>query len=196
MRTAARESQQTFRTVLDAFARPGTPARLADGECQESHFPGTWGQESGFPGTPPALLATLALADLDTPVCVLGEGEWGDVVATATSAPLVRLPDARLVAALRPVTLDELRSVRVGRAAAPEEAALVTLAVDALSGGPQVRLRGPGVRDEVVIGPVGLPGGWPAARAVAEFPAGADLLLVTPDGGCIGIPRSTTTEEV
>ncbi|MEJ3655532.1 phosphonate C-P lyase system protein PhnH [Actinomycetes bacterium KLBMP 9759] len=195
MRTAAHESQQTFRTVLDALARPGTPAHLGARGGQESHFPALTGPESGFPA-PTALGPTLALADLDTPVCVLGDPEWGEVVATATSAPLVPLADARLVAALRPVTLDELRSVRVGRAAAPEEAALVTLAVEALTGGPQMRLRGPGVRDEVVIGPRGLPAGWTSARTVAEFPAGADLLLVAPDGACVGIPRSTTTEEV
>jgi alpha-D-ribose 1-methylphosphonate 5-triphosphate synthase subunit PhnH len=181
VRPANREAQRTFRAVLDALARPGTT----------THLP--------VPvGAPAALGPLLALADLDTPVCVLGDPgvdteEWLGAVALATSAPPADLEQARLVAALRPVTTDELRAVRVGSAADPEEAALVTLAVPALTGGPTVRLEGPGVAPGAVVTATGLPAGWLEIRAAAAFPAGADLLLVEPGGACVGLARSTRT---
>lgn len=172
VRPSSRDAQRIFRAVLDALARPGTVTRLPL-----------------VPGFAAALGPLLALADLDTPVCVLGTDPAA--VATATSAPGVELAAARLVAALRPVTAAELGAVRTGTAAAPEDAALVTLAVPALHGGPTYLLSGPGTGAGARLAVAGLPDGWVAARSAAAFPAGADLLLVDPDGGCVGLPRST-----
>ncbi|OLT14355.1 phosphonate C-P lyase system protein PhnH [Pseudonocardia sp. CNS-139] len=172
-------AQRTFRAVLDALARPGTVHRLPAG-----------------PGVPAALLPTLALADLDTPVAVLTENpDPADAVATATTAPVTDLPAARLVAALRPLAAGELGTARTGSAAAPEDAALVTLAVPALDGGAPLRISGPGIAGTRTLAPVGVPADLAAARAGAAFPAGADLLLVTPDGQLLGLPRSTRIEE-
>ena len=183
VRPGHREAQRVFRAVLDALARPGTTTHLP--------VPA---------GVPAALAPLLALADLDTPVCVLdatsadSEG-WLRAVTTATSAPVAALGQARLVAALRPVTVDELRSVRAGSPVDPEEAALVALAVPALTGGPVVRLEGPGAAPGAVIAPTGLPVGWLDVRAAVAYPTGADLLLVDSDGACVGLPRSTRTNE-
>jgi alpha-D-ribose 1-methylphosphonate 5-triphosphate synthase subunit PhnH len=181
VRPGNRDAHRAFRAVLDALARPGTT----------THLPVSAGVLS-------ALGPLLALADLDTPVCVLGDGatateQWLGAVALATSAPASGLGEARLVAVLRPVTVDELRAVRVGSPGDPEEAALVTLAVPALTGGPTVRLIGPGAASGAVITAAGLPAGWLDAREAVAFPAGADLLLVDPDGACVGLPRSTRT---
>jgi alpha-D-ribose 1-methylphosphonate 5-triphosphate synthase subunit PhnH len=170
-------SQRTFRAVLDALARPGRPTRLPAADV------------------PAALLPVLALADLDTPVCVLGDDAWEGAITTATSAPAVPLGAARLVAALRPLAAGELATVRTGTAAAPEEAALVALAVPALDGGPALTLTGPGVAGTRAVAPRGLPPDLVATRAATAFPAGADLLLVTPDGAVLGLPRSTRIEE-
>jgi alpha-D-ribose 1-methylphosphonate 5-triphosphate synthase subunit PhnH len=171
-------AQRAFRAALDALARPGVPAMLpAAGDM------------------PPALLPVLALADLDTPVCVLGEGGWAGALRTVTSAPVVPLGAARLVAALRPLAAGELAAVRAGDAAAPEEAALVALAVPALAGGPALTLSGPGVPGRRAVAPRGLPPDLITARATAAFPAGPDLLLVAPDGAVLGLPRSTRIEE-
>jgi alpha-D-ribose 1-methylphosphonate 5-triphosphate synthase subunit PhnH len=185
VRPGNRDAHRIFRAVLDALARPGTTTHL-----------------SVSAGVPAALGPLLALADLDTPVYVLGDSatdgatdteQWLRAVALATSAPTSGLGEARLVAALRPVTVDELRAVRVGSPAEPEEAALVTLAVPALTGGPTVRLTGPGTASGAVITAAGLPAGWLDARDAVAFPAGCDLLLVDPDGACVGLPRSTRT---
>jgi alpha-D-ribose 1-methylphosphonate 5-triphosphate synthase subunit PhnH len=170
-------AQRAFRAVLDALARPGTTASLPSVD-----------------GVPAALLPVLALADLDTPVCVLGDspgGDWADALTTATSAPTGPLAAARLVAALRPLETGELAGVRAGDAAAPEDAALVSLAVPGLDGGPSLRLSGPGIPGTRTIAPRGLPADLAATRAATAFPAGADLLLVTPDGQVLGLPRST-----
>jgi alpha-D-ribose 1-methylphosphonate 5-triphosphate synthase subunit PhnH len=183
VRPGHRDAQRAFRAVLDAMARPGTPTRLP------------------LPSGAPAVLGPLlALADLDTPVCVLGAtttdtDRWLAAVTTATSAPPAELAGARLVAAMRPVTVEELQAVRTGAATDPEDAALVALSVPALTGGSAVRLSGPGVGSATVITPAGLPAGWLDVRAAVAYPAGADLLLVDPDGACVGLPRSTRTNE-
>lgn len=177
------DSQQVFRAVLAALAEPGSPVDLP---------------ETG--AVPPALLPVLALADLSTGVCVLEDPEqrWSEAVATATSAPLWPAEMARLVAALRPVTTDEVRSLCRGSAHTPEDGATVTIGVRDVAGGPRRwRLSGPGIDGHAVLAPVGLPDGFLAARAdaVGGYPAGIDVLLVTDDGRIVGMPRTTTITE-
>lgn len=122
-------------------------------------------------------------------------GLWSAQAAAATSAPVVALPDARLVAALRPVTLGELGAMRPGVPLAPEQAALAALAVPCLESGPRLALSGPGTGPGTTLAVAGLPDRWWSARG--RFPLGVDLLLITPDGRCVGVPRSSvlTTEK-
>lgn len=179
------DSQQIFRAVLEALARPGIPMAL--------------------PSRPlgalvPVIAPVFALADLSTGVCVLEDAgdRWADAVATATSAPTWPAEMAKLVAAVRPVSEDEIRGFARGSAQAPEDAALVALNVRDLFGGPRRwTLSGPGVRRTACIAPQGLPAGFVAARAeaVAAYPAGIDILLVTDDGWVAGLPRTTTITE-
>lgn len=174
------ESQRIFRAVLDALARPGTLGRLP-----------------GIEDCPAPLLPLLVLADLSTPVSLLGspsgQSREGEVRAL-TSAPVTGVSEARLVTALRPMTADELASVRTGTAEAPEEGALVTLAVNSFTpNGSSLQLTGPGVSGAAELSVDGLPSGFTEARrALTEaFPAGADFLLVAPDGRIAGLPRTT-----
>ncbi|WP_405594141.1 phosphonate C-P lyase system protein PhnH [Streptomyces sp. NBC_01092] len=177
------QAQGVFRAVLDALARPGTVTR----------FPADVAAE-----VPPALLPVLALADLGTGICVLeedGARRWSDVVSVATNAPAVPLEKARLVAAVRTVTPEEILRLTRGAADAPEDGAVLCLPVTALEGASRVwRLSGPGVPGERDVAPQGLPDGFFEARAeaVGGFPAGVDLLLAAPDGRLMGLPRSTT----
>jgi alpha-D-ribose 1-methylphosphonate 5-triphosphate synthase subunit PhnH len=179
------DAQQVFRAVLEALARPGTAMTLPPGPLET---------------VAPAVVPVLALADLGTGICVLEkEGDrTGDAVATATSAPLWPAELARLVAAVRPVTAEEVRSFCRGTALAPEDGALVSLAVADVTGGQRRwRLTGPGIAERATLAPRGLPGGFVAARAdaVAAYPAGIDVLLVTDDGRVVGLPRTTTITE-
>ncbi|RBM20978.1 phosphonate C-P lyase system protein PhnH [Prauserella sp. PE36] len=177
------ESQRTFRATLDAIARPGRVTRLPQEPLET---------------VPAALLPVLALADLGTGVHVLADDPgWADVTGVVTNAAPAPLHRARLVAALRPATAAELRSLCRGSATAPEDGALAALAVPDVTGGEQpLRLTGPGLPGEVVIAPRGLPEGFAAARGHGDFPAGIDLLLVAPDGRLLGLPRSTHLELV
>jgi alpha-D-ribose 1-methylphosphonate 5-triphosphate synthase subunit PhnH len=194
-------AQAVFRATLDALARPGTVTRLpsAAGEPLAGHVPA-------------ALLPLLALADLSTPACVIDSRVvWGEIVRVATNAPHAALADARLVAALRPLAAGELASLRTGTAAAPEDGALACLTVagiaiaagtDGIAGSPNgtrllLRLSGPGVPGTRAVIVTGLPAGFAAARhrLVAGFPAGADLLLIAPDGAMTGLPRTTEVKE-
>lgn len=178
----AGDSQRIFRAALDALARPGTLHRLPSAA-----------------GYPAALLPLLALADLSTPACVLADdGAWSGTVRALTSAPVTVLREAWLVAALRPVTAGEFGEIRVGTAAAPEEGALVTLAVDGFPpNGSTCLLAGPGISGRRELRVAGLPAGFTRARhrLTEAFPAGADFLLVAPDGTMAGLPRTTLLEE-
>ncbi|HTF12065.1 MAG TPA: phosphonate C-P lyase system protein PhnH [Asanoa sp.] len=188
------DSQRVFRAVLEAMARPATAMALPPGPLRM---------------LAPAVVPVFALADLGTGVCVLeneiqhasatGEFQhWADAVATATSAPLWPAELARLVSALRPVTDEEVRGFCRGTAEAPEDGALVSLAVAELDGGDRRwRLSGPGIADTATLAPRGLPDSFVAARAeaVAAYPAGIDVLLVTDDGRVVGLPRTTTITE-
>jgi alpha-D-ribose 1-methylphosphonate 5-triphosphate synthase subunit PhnH len=114
-------AQAVFRAALDVLARPGTVKWLpsAADEPLAEHVPA-------------ALLPLLALADLSTTTCVVDAATgaaWDEIVRVATNAPRAALGDARLVAALRPLSLDELSALRTGTAAAPEDGALACLAV-------------------------------------------------------------------
>lgn len=178
------QAQRVFRAVLDALSRPGRLTRLPAGPLAT---------------VAAALLPVLALADLGTGVCVLDEDQrWTDVVAVATNAPGVPLERATLVTAVRTITPDDILRLCRGSSATPEDGALMCIAVSEVSGGPRKwRLSGPGVPGELVVAPIGLPDTFVAARAeaVSAFPAGVDLLLATPDGRVLGLPRSTTIVE-
>jgi alpha-D-ribose 1-methylphosphonate 5-triphosphate synthase subunit PhnH len=185
------DSQLVFRAVLEALARPGTAMALPSGPLRM---------------LAPAMVPVFALADLGTGVCVLdneippsGETpDWADAVATATSAPLWPAELARLVAALRPVTDEEVRGFCRGTPEAPEDAALVSLAVTDVTGGDRRwRLSGPGIAGTATLAPRGLPDSFVAARteAVGGYPAGVDVLLVTDDFRVVGLPRTTTITE-
>lgn len=179
------DAQLVFRAVLEALARPGTAMALPANPVRT---------------LTPAVVPVFALADLGTGVCVLEhpDDRWSDVVSTATGAPLWPAELARLVAAVRPVTEAEVRDFARGTAAAPGSSALVSLAVADVVGGPcKWRMSGPGIDGETTLSPVGLPPGFVAARndAVAGYPAGIDVLLVTSDGRVVGVPRTTSITE-
>jgi alpha-D-ribose 1-methylphosphonate 5-triphosphate synthase subunit PhnH len=188
-------SQGIFRAVLDALARPGTLHRLPARD-----------------DVPAALLPLLALADLSTPVCVLADDtlrddtagddaagdDWPGTVRALTSAPVTPLRAARLVAALRPLTAADFGEIQVGTAAAPEDGALVTLAIASFSYHERrTLLSGPGIPGRLELRAGGLPAGFTEfrRRLTGDFPAGADFLLVAPDGTMVGLPRTTVLAE-
>lgn len=178
-------SQEVFRVLLDAMARPGRLGRLPDVDV------------------PPTLAPVLALADVDSPVALLqapSDTDLAEPVHRATGAPIVPLTDAELVCALRPPTPDEIRTIPHGRRDAPELAAKLALACHTLraaSGGDvRLGLRGPGVPGRLAIGVNGVPVETLEAVEASrrEPPCGIDVFCVDTEGGVIGLPRSTRIE--
>lgn len=179
-RLSPEQAQRVFRTVLDGLSEPGTVRQLP-----------------AIPEIPSVLLPMLALADLHTSFHCLGGADWTELVRTLTSATETELGEARLVAALRPVSAEELARLHRGTPLVPEQGALAALPVPELEHGTPLRLSGPGVPGALEFAPSGLPEDFRTARrGVTEgFPAGADLLLITPSGALAGLPRTTRIEE-
>jgi alpha-D-ribose 1-methylphosphonate 5-triphosphate synthase subunit PhnH len=181
------QSQQAFRALLDAMARPGRVVTVAT--------------ETGHPeGLAPALAAALlTLADLDTPVW-LGPGFDTDALRGwlrfHSGAPLAAQPEQAAFALLDSARMPALDRFALGTDEAPERGATLLVQVPTLTGAPDDRgamtWRGPGIRDGVTVPFCGLPSDvWRRRAALnGEFPRGLDLYL-----GCgsdlLALPRST-----
>lgn len=177
------QSQQAFRALLDAMARPGRVVTLET--------------EAGHPaGLAPALAAALlTLADLDTPVW-LGAGFDTDAVKTwlrfHSGAPLAATPADAAFALLDGAQMPALNQFALGTDEAPERGATLFIQVPALTGPTAMTWRGPGIKESASMPLCGLDAAiWKQRAALqVEFPRGLDLYL-----GCgrdlLALPRST-----
>lgn len=177
------QSQQAFRALLDAMARPGRVTTVES--------------ETGHPeGLAPALAATLlTLADLDTPVW-FGPGFDNEAVKTwlrfHSGAPLATKSDQAAFALLDATQMPALESFSFGTDESPERGATLLVQVSGLTGPAAMTWRGPGIRDSIAMPYCGLDQTlWRQRAALStEFPRGLDLYL-----GCgrdlVALPRST-----
>ncbi|MET3926294.1 phosphonate C-P lyase system protein PhnH [Devosia sp. 2618] len=178
------DSQTAFRAIMDALANPGTLRKLPQTALTQGPLPGE-------------LASTLlTLSDQDTPVW-LSPSLRSEAVSAFTAfhagAPIVSEPGRAVFALVGSVDeLPVLDQFNLGTQEYPDRSTTIVLAVPALSGGPDLIMRGPGIKDHGHFNPVGLPGDfvaqWAANREL--FPRGIDLLLVA-DGQVMGLPRST-----
>lgn len=178
------DAQATFRAVMDAMARPATITRLA------------------VRAAPPAPLAPLAgaiactLTDADAPVWldpVLGGSErvraW---LGFHTGARIATAPgDAAFALIANPLLMPPLDRFACGTQEYPDRSATLILQLSSLEGGEPLAFRGPGIKREATIAPIGLPadfaGQW--TGNARRFPRGADLVLTAGDAiACL--PRS------
>lgn len=177
------QSQQAFRALLDAMARPG---RVSTVETETGHPDNL---------SPALAAALLTLADLDTPVW-LGPGFETEAVKTwlrfHSGAPLTAMPDQAAFALLDAAKMPALESFSFGTDESPERGATLLVQVTSLSGPSAMTWRGPGIRDSIVMPFCGLDRTvWQQRAALSiEFPRGVDLYL-----GCgrdlVALPRST-----
>jgi alpha-D-ribose 1-methylphosphonate 5-triphosphate synthase subunit PhnH len=178
-----RESQLAFRRVMDAVARPGTRA------------------DFGAAVEPPAGLgvaaATVALTlfDFETPVWLepgLRGGEAETWVRFHCGCPLVTDPAAAAFAVVTDAAAaPALSAFNLGDARYPDRSTTVILQVEGLDGGAPVTLTGPGIKDQVVVAPKGLPTAfWGQMQDNnAKYQFGVDVLLVA-GPALIAVPRS------
>jgi alpha-D-ribose 1-methylphosphonate 5-triphosphate synthase subunit PhnH len=177
------QSQQAFRALLDAMARPG---RVVAVETDVGHPEGL---------SPALAAALLTLADLDTPVW-LGPGFDTDAMRTwlrfHSGAPLAVKPDQAVFALLDAAQTPVLETFSFGTDEAPERGATLLIQVPSLSGPSAMTWRGPGIKESIAMPFCGLDQSvWRQRAALSiEFPRGVDLYL-----GCgrelVALSRST-----
>jgi alpha-D-ribose 1-methylphosphonate 5-triphosphate synthase subunit PhnH len=178
-------AQSTFRSVMDAMARPGSVQRIA-----------------AAAGTPAAMMRgtaaiALTLFDHDTPVWLdpqmsetLDVAKWlkfhagVPVVADSSICSFAIVGDAR--------ALPALDRFAFGSSEYPDRSTTLILQIDSLTEGPALELRGPGIDGTAVLRASIQPPDLFERLAINAtiFPRGIDVMLVH-DDTIVAIPRTT-----
>jgi alpha-D-ribose 1-methylphosphonate 5-triphosphate synthase subunit PhnH len=178
-------AQTTFRSVMDAMARPGSVQRVI--------------AESGAPASLMRGTAAIALTlfDHDTPVWLdplLSEtsdvAKWlkfhtsAPVIADSSICSFAVVGDAR--------ALPALDRFAFGSNEYPDRSSTLILQVESLTEGVAVELRGPGIDGTAVLRATLQPADLFERLAIniAQFPRGIDVVLVA-DDSVVAIPRTT-----
>jgi len=178
-----RDSQATFRVVLDAMANPGrilqAPADLSP----------------PAPLNPATTSVCLMLADYETPLFL---DEAAGTPATAgflrfhCGAQIVEDPAEAAIAIITGAA-PAMSSFNRGSDAYPESGATLIIQCDALESGEGLDLRGPGIETATHVTITGPSTAFwdERARLNAAFPRGLDLILTHGDR-VMAIPRTTS----
>ena len=177
-------AQSTFRSVMDAMARPGSVARIA-----------------AAVGTPAAMMRgsaaiALTLFDHDTPV-------WLDPAMSETpevtkwlkfhcGAPVISDSSICHFALIGdPRSLSALDRFAFGSNEYPDRSTTLILQVESLIRGPTLELRGPGIDGSALLQAIIQPADLFERLAInaALFPRGIDVVLVH-DDSIVAIPRT------
>ncbi|WP_257168639.1 phosphonate C-P lyase system protein PhnH [Bradyrhizobium sp. SRS-191] len=178
-------AQSTFRTVMEAMARPGQVMVVGDE---------VGGPSSMMPGV--AAIA-LTLLDQETPLWLdeafLRAPDVGAWLKFHTGAPIVGRSDAASFALIaEPATLPDLASFALGTPEYPDRSTTLILQVPSLTAGQTFHLRGPGIDGMTALTASLAPADLFARLSINEalFPRGLDVILV--DGrSLVAIPRTT-----
>jgi len=178
-------AQSTFRSVMDAMARPGSVQRIQPAACAP---------DTMMRGT--AAIA-LTLFDHDTPVWLDGRmSATADVAKWLkfhTSAPVVVDSSISSFALIGdPKSLPGLDRFAFGSNEYPDRSTTLVLQVESLMDGPVVDLRGPGIDGSAALCASIQPRDLFDRLAInaALFPRGIDVVLVH-DDSIVAIPRTT-----
>jgi alpha-D-ribose 1-methylphosphonate 5-triphosphate synthase subunit PhnH len=175
------DSQQAFRAVLDALARPGQVRRIG------SALP-----DVALGGAMARLL--LSLSDDETPVW----WQRADAVLQHwlrfhTGATVAEQPEVASFAVFTDLGQGlALSNFAAGTAAAPEFSVTLLIELPGLEGGPALEWRGPGIETVQSVGLQGLLfefwAQWQANHAT--FPQGVDIVFTCGEDA-LGLPRTT-----
>lgn len=178
-------AQSTFRSVMDAMARPGSVQRIVP--------------SAGTPG--PMMSGTAAIAltlfDHDTPLWLDARMlESPNVVKWLkfhTGAPVVQDPSICSFALIADgKLLPALDRFALGSSEYPDRSTSVILQVPSLASGRSFELRGPGIDGVAMLQAAIQPEDLFERLRINEalFPRGIDLMLVA-DDAVVAIPRTT-----
>jgi alpha-D-ribose 1-methylphosphonate 5-triphosphate synthase subunit PhnH len=178
-------AQSTFRSVMDAMARPGSVQRIVP--------------MTGAPG--PLMRGTAAIAltlfDHDTPLWLDGPmSERNDVVKWLkfhTGAPVIQDSSIASFALIGDgVGLPPFERFALGSSEYPDRSTTVILQVERLDAGRSFELSGPGIDGAATLTASFKPFDLFERLRINEtlFPRGIDLVLVA-DDAVVAIPRTT-----
>ncbi|MBB4396003.1 alpha-D-ribose 1-methylphosphonate 5-triphosphate synthase subunit PhnH [Bradyrhizobium sp. CIR48] len=178
-------AQSTFRSVMDAMARPGSVQRIV---------PGAGAPDRMMRGT--AAIA-LTLFDHDTPLWLDARlAESPNVVKWLkfhTGAPVVQDSSIASFALISDGgALPPLERFALGTSEYPDRSTTVILQVDSLDSGRSFELRGPGIDGAAMLNASIKPFDLFERMHINEalFPRGIDVVLVA-DDAVVAIPRTT-----
>ena len=178
-------AQSTFRSVMDAMARPGSVQRI-----------------TAVAGTPAAMMRgtaaiALTLFDHDTPIWLderMSEtSEVAKWLKFHTSAPVIAdsaISSFALIGA--PNALPSLDRFAFGSNEYPDRSTTLILQVESLTQGPAIELRGPGIDGTAILQAAIQPQDLFERLEIniTLFPRGIDVVLVH-DDAIVAIPRTT-----
>jgi alpha-D-ribose 1-methylphosphonate 5-triphosphate synthase subunit PhnH len=164
-------AQAIFRAVMNAMARPGTiePCNM------DPQAPEPFSTAQGA--------IALTLCDHDTPVWLsprLATASVKGWMAFHTGADMAQsMASAQFAFFDQGDAIPDFCGFAAGSQDYPDRSATLILALPALSGGPELVARGPGINGERTISPQGLPGDFEKRWASNHnlFPRGIDLIL-------------------
>jgi alpha-D-ribose 1-methylphosphonate 5-triphosphate synthase subunit PhnH len=177
-------AQNTFRSVMEAMARPGKVQRIS--------------ASSGMPAgmMPGAAAIALTLFDHDTPIWLdpsLATPEVSKWLKFHTSAPVVSDPSICSFALIGDAkALPALGSFSLGSSEYPDRSTTLILQVESLSEGQAFELKGPGIDGITKLRGKLQPQDLFERLAVNAtlFPRGIDVVLVS-DDSIVAMPRTT-----
>jgi alpha-D-ribose 1-methylphosphonate 5-triphosphate synthase subunit PhnH len=176
------DSQAVFRAILDALAHPGVIANLP--VAMDSPVPHFQAQAA----------IALTLLDFETPVFVdptLGGESLRNWLRFHCGCPIAETPDAAAFAFVGAATMPALSQFNQGDPKYPDRSTTIIIGCEALSGGAQRWLEGPGMASQIAVGAVGLSSDfWAQLHANrTTFPLGVDVILAS-ENRIIGLPRT------
>jgi alpha-D-ribose 1-methylphosphonate 5-triphosphate synthase subunit PhnH len=178
-------AQTTFRSVMEAMARPGSVQRVIASVGAPRHL---------MRGT--AAIA-LTLFDHDTPVwldpCLSDTTDVKKWLKFHSGAPVISDASVASFALVSDGSaLPPLDRFAFGSSEYPDRSTTVILQVDSLTQGPQYELSGPGIDGRAILQASFKPSDLFERLAInaALFPRGIDVVLVA-DDAIVAIPRTT-----
>jgi alpha-D-ribose 1-methylphosphonate 5-triphosphate synthase subunit PhnH len=180
-------AQTTFRTVMDAMARPGSVRRLA-------------GISAPAPLSPTAAAIALTLLDYETPFWLdaplAAAAEVARFISFHTGARLTDDPtNAAFAFVAAPAAAPPFAHFAQGSLEYPDRSTTLVLQVAHLAERDGMTLRGPGIAGTRRLAASPLPDEFLAQLVEnrARFPRGVDILLAANDA-VAGLPRSLNVE--
>lgn len=178
------QAQAVFRTLMDCMARPGTIGTIAAAVTPPK------------PLNAAAGAVALTLCDHDTAVwltpALAASMLPGWLAFNAGSVIAAERQNARFAFIEKGAMLPNFCLFAQGTQEYPDRSTTLVVEIEAFEGGRPLVLKGPGIRTEENIAPVGLPDMFPQfwAENRQKFPRGVDLILVAGEQ-ILCLPRTT-----